>query len=195
MTSPEPLSEQKIFIERDPSAHGLLVAGPGTGKTFTLENRAEYLVEECEVDPDHITLLSLTRSMVRSLAERIKYGEAKTLHSFALGHLNRLGDAWDRQVADPWEQKNIVRGDLKRGYEQAFGIKIGLNRVQQFLERLSTSFRESQTEPQNMSDQDRQLFQVFQQQRELFRYRLMDELVFDLVVLSELSAGVENRST
>jgi superfamily I DNA/RNA helicase len=37
MAAQEPLPEQRAFIERAGAQHALLVAGPGTGKTFTLE--------------------------------------------------------------------------------------------------------------------------------------------------------------
>jgi DNA-binding NarL/FixJ family response regulator len=46
MGAPEPLPEQREFIERNAAANALLVAGPGTGKTWTLERRAEFLVNE-----------------------------------------------------------------------------------------------------------------------------------------------------
>src|SRR5512133_150080 len=98
MGQPEPLPEQRRFIERDANEHALLVAGPGTGKTFTIECRARFLVEQCGVDPDGIALLTLTRSLVESLAERVPYGRAQTFHSFALTWLNRLGEAWERRV-------------------------------------------------------------------------------------------------
>lgn len=188
MSLPEPLPEQRVFIDHPRDAHALLVAGPGTGKTFTLERRATFLVDKQGVDRDRIALLTLTRSLVQSLAERVPYGRAQTLHSFALSQLNRLGDAWDRRVADPWEVSNLVRIDLKLGYELAFNQPISLSRVGKFLDRLGSAFREDQDEPAEMSVEERRMFQVFQQQREFFRYRLMDELVYNLVRLLEQGA-------
>jgi DNA helicase-2/ATP-dependent DNA helicase PcrA len=195
MGAPEPLPEQRDFIEREPDAHALLVAGPGTGKTFTLERRAAFLVEQRGVDPERIALLTLTRSLVSSLAERVPYGRAQTLHSFALAQLNRLGDAWDRRVADPWEVENLVRTDLKLGFESAYDQRISRTRVGDFLDRLGSAFRANQDEPAAMSVEERRLFQVFQQQRELFRYRLMDELAYDLVRLLEQGAEIDDPPT
>jgi superfamily I DNA/RNA helicase len=191
MGGPEPLPEQRAFIEHEPGAHALLVAGPGTGKTFTLERRAAFLVDQRGADPDRIALLTLTRSLVRSLAERVPYGRAQTLHSFALAQLNSLGDAWDRRVADPWEVANLVRLDLKLGFDAAYGQSISRTRVGNFLDRLGSAFREEQDEPADMSVEERRLFQVFQHQRELFRYRLMDELAYDLVRLLEQGAELD----
>ncbi len=195
MGVPEPLPEQREFIERDAAAHALLVAGPGTGKTWTLERRAEFLVEERHIDPERIALLTLTRSLARSLGERIPYGHAQTLHSFALSQLNRLGDAWDRRVADPWEVKNLVRRDLQFGFRHAYGRSIQLRRIDRYLSELGTAFRNNQEEPPEMSVEQRQLHQVFLQQRELFRYRLMDELAYDLVRLLEQGAELDEPPT
>ncbi len=191
----EPLPEQREFIERDVAAHALLVAGPGTGKTWTLERRAEFLVDERHINPERIALLTLTRSLARSLGERIPYGRAQTLHSFSLSQLNRLGDAWDRRVADPWEVENLVRRDLQLGFREAYGHSIQLRRIDRYLSELGTAFRNNQNEPAEMSVEQRQLHQVFLQQRELFRYRLMDELAYDLVRLLEQGAELDEPPT
>ena len=195
MGVPEPLPEQREFIERDAAAHALLVAGPGTGKTWTLERRAEFLVDERHVDPERIALLTLTRSLARSLGERIPFGRAQTLHSFALSQLNRLGDAWDRRVADPWEVENLVRTDLKLGFRHEYGRSIPLRHIDRYLSELGTAFRNNQDEPTEMSVEQRQIHQVFLQQRELFRYRLMDELAYDLVRLLEQGADLDEPPT
>jgi len=174
------LDEQGDFIERARISSSLLVAGPGTGKTFTLERASEYLVDE-GIDPDQIALLTLTRAMAGSLSERVPHGKAETLHSFALRHLNIIGEAQNRRVADGWETNTLVREDLKLGVDQQFGTQVGLSRVGSYLDKLRKAFRRTQQEPRNLSGVDAQLHQVFQRQREMFRYRLLDELVVDLL--------------
>jgi hypothetical protein len=109
--------------------------------------------------------------------------------------LNRLGDAWDRRVADPWEVSELVRSDLKSGFELAYEHAISRTSVGKFLDRLGSAFRENQNEPSDMSIEERRLFQVFQHQRELFRYRLMDELSYDLVRLLEQGAELDEPPT
>jgi superfamily I DNA/RNA helicase len=192
---PEPLPEQRRFIERDATEHALLVAGPGTGKTFTIECRARFLVEQCGVDPDGIALLTLTRSLVESLAERVPYGRAQTFHSFALTWLNRLGEAWDRRVVAPDDVDDLVRLDLQQGAQLAFGATIRRDRIGDFIQRLGAAFRAEQAEPAEMSPEEQRLFQVFQHQRELFRYRLMDELAFDLIRLIDQGADLADPPT
>ena len=38
----------------------LITAGPGTGKTYTLVQRAIYLIEECNVKPESIFIATFT---------------------------------------------------------------------------------------------------------------------------------------
>jgi superfamily I DNA/RNA helicase len=81
--------------------------------------------------------------------------------------------------------RNLVEEDLRLGANESFGIQHGVGAVSDFLDRLSSAFRDDQTQPAEMSPEEVRLFEVFQQQRELFRYRLMDELAYDLANLIE----------
>lgn len=49
----------------------LITAGPGTGKTFTLVQRAIYLVQECNVAPEQIFIATFTEKAAKELITRI----------------------------------------------------------------------------------------------------------------------------
>ena len=49
----------------------LITAGPGTGKTFTLVQRAIYLIQEKEVRPEEILLATFTEKAAKELITRI----------------------------------------------------------------------------------------------------------------------------
>ncbi|HUW13435.1 MAG TPA: ATP-dependent helicase, partial [Anaerolineae bacterium] len=49
----------------------LLLAGPGTGKTYQLARRVKWLVEEREVLPEHITVITFTDEAMRKMRERL----------------------------------------------------------------------------------------------------------------------------
>lgn len=49
----------------------LLLAGPGTGKTYRLGKRIKYLIQEHEVSPDEITVITFTAGAARNMRERI----------------------------------------------------------------------------------------------------------------------------
>ncbi len=188
------LPEQRSFVERPPDEAALLAAGPGTGKTWVLERRSEHLVE-AGVDADDLAVLTLTRSLAAELSDRVPHGSASTLHSFALRHLNLLRDAWGRIVVSPWEQREIVREDLALGYKVAFDSGCSVTTVGAFLKKLGASFRDDQELPADLSPTEERLRQVFLQHRELFGYRLMDELAYDLVRLIEAGAELQHPPT
>ena len=91
---------------------------------------------------------------------------------------------------------DLVRLDLQYGVQEAFGVTTPRDRIGKFIrERLSSAFREGQNEPPQMTPEEQQLFHVFQHQRELFRYRLMDELTYDLLRLIDQGADLEDPPT
>ena len=49
----------------------LITAGPGTGKTFTLVQRAIYLIEECGILPEQILMATFTEKAAKELITRI----------------------------------------------------------------------------------------------------------------------------
>ena len=49
----------------------LITAGPGTGKTFTLVQRAIYLIQECGVLPEEIFIATFTEKAAKELVTRI----------------------------------------------------------------------------------------------------------------------------
>lgn len=49
----------------------LITAGPGTGKTYTLVQRAIYLIEECNVKPESIFIATFTEKAAKELVTRI----------------------------------------------------------------------------------------------------------------------------
>ena len=71
------------------------LAGPGTGKTFSLMRKIAYLLEERSVDPEKILVITFTRAGAADIQKELSKLEipsvdkiqAKTLHSFCLGVL------------------------------------------------------------------------------------------------------------
>lgn len=49
----------------------LITAGPGTGKTYTLVQRAIYLIEQCDVKPESIFIATFTEKAAKELITRI----------------------------------------------------------------------------------------------------------------------------
>lgn len=107
---------------RETGSPVLLVAGPGTGKSATIEERVVYLVTQ-GVNPAEIFAVSFTNASARDLGQRVQQALVKagatgagpsvgTLHALALRSL-RLGKLIqtypsDPQVLDRWEIRRLI---------------------------------------------------------------------------------------
>ncbi len=64
-------NEQQIVAIKSTEGPVLITAGPGTGKTFTLVQRAIYLIQECNVAPEDIFVATFTEKAAKELITRI----------------------------------------------------------------------------------------------------------------------------
>ena len=125
---PRNLVAQAAAIQRqqqaahEPGAPVLLVAGPGSGKSATIEERVTHLVAD-GVTPEEIFAVSFTNASTRDLGDRVQQALIKvgitdahpsvsTLHSLALRSLRRgnLIQTYpsDPQVLDRWEIRRLI---------------------------------------------------------------------------------------
>jgi len=124
---PEQLAEataaQKAAAQ-DPSPHVRVIAGPGTGKSQTIEQRVCWLLDQ-GADAGRIVAVSFTRAAAEDLGARIRHAclfgghpsgvATGTLHSLALRALraaNRLSYPADPVVLHRWEQVNIFDAEF-----------------------------------------------------------------------------------
>ena len=68
--SNHPTSQQRQAIEHSPSPL-MIMAGAGTGKTFTLVKRMVHLIENENIDPFHILMITYTERAARELKEKV----------------------------------------------------------------------------------------------------------------------------
>lgn len=111
----------------DPAPQIRLVAGPGTGKSYSINERVAWLINS-GVAPNHIFAISFTRASAADLDHNIKSSctsipnidriQVSTLHSLALKILSRGGQLTqypaNPRVLDDWEQRNIFEEELKQ---------------------------------------------------------------------------------
>ena len=122
----------------DASRQVRVVAGPGTGKSFAIEERVRWLLEQ-GVDPTAIWGVSFTRAAARDLRDRVhaycsrrglpmaEIVRVSTLHSLALRALRaaRLLEAYPTEplVLDQWELENVF--DAEFGQVAGLGEALG----------------------------------------------------------------------
>ena len=67
----------------------LLLAGPGTGKTYTLGLRLKYLIDEMDVPTDSITVITFTADAAKNMRSRISDPEKEALSDFIRTNLRK----------------------------------------------------------------------------------------------------------
>ena len=94
-------SEQEDIIRADPSERIFVNAGPGTGKTYTLIEKINYMVQWQGVEPETIQVLCFTNAAVEEVKDRLaKFVDdggtrslinvdVRTFHSFAWWLINQ----------------------------------------------------------------------------------------------------------
>ena len=83
------LDKYQEEIIHDNSDRLLVVAGAGSGKTFTIVNKIKYLIEECGYKPNEILCISFTNETVNNLINRVGYKiDCFTFHKLALEIIN-----------------------------------------------------------------------------------------------------------
>lgn len=99
-----------------------IIAGAGTGKTFTLINRINYLITEKDTLPNKILTLTFTNKAAHELKERlVKMGQPNTLaltfHSLAAKLLRKYWQA-DFEILSSKEAEKILAEVLNKEEEK-----------------------------------------------------------------------------
>jgi len=164
-------------------SHARLLAGPGTGKTLTLTRRIVHLINEQDVSPDEILVLSFTRAAIHELRERVnselesqgkRLPRISTVHSFALRQLLKNSEIISTlprplRIADDWEERWIIQEDLKQR------LNTRIKEIQGKFNLLSADWQtlvESFPDPRFLG--------AWHEHREIYGYTLRAELVYQL---------------
>ena len=186
----EGLSEDQIEAASHLGMHARVLAGPGTGKTRTLSQRVEFLVESAGFDSQNILMLTFTRAAAAVLREqvrrRLEPGETEiprvsTLHSFALRQIVRNQNLvavlpQPLRIADDWEERNIIQEDLKRLLDS------DVRKIGKKFEQLSADWETLTAESEDWEQlfPDPRFLGAWRQHRRTYGYTLRSELVYQL---------------
>ncbi|MFL3005756.1 MAG: UvrD-helicase domain-containing protein, partial [Candidatus Neomarinimicrobiota bacterium] len=111
----EPNKSQNAAIRQQPSPL-MILAGAGTGKTFTLQNRIVHLINYYEVNPKHILAITYTEKAAKELKGRIinQIGSraqtmtVSTFHSFCFKILKEFGNDTLPQLLEESEAIHLI---------------------------------------------------------------------------------------
>ena len=111
----EPNKRQNAAIRHQPSPL-MILAGAGTGKTFTLQNRIVHLTNYYEINPKHILAITYTEKAAKELKNRIinQIGSkaqtmtVSTFHSFCFKILKEFGSDTLPQLLEESEAIHLL---------------------------------------------------------------------------------------
>jgi superfamily I DNA/RNA helicase len=191
-----------------------LIAGPGSGKSFAIQERVKWLLER-EISPDTIYVISFTRASTLDLRNRIieycknaglnnvEQINISTLHSLALRALRVAGLLTypaDPLVLDDFELDNILDIEFSRssGYIPKEGVGYSPGRCKTIRIDYEAFCGTGQWEPPNnippsppISQEERQAYKRFHNPRtQIYSCVLPGEIVRQCVV--NMQAGLLN---
>lgn len=189
MSWDEKLTEEQKTAASHFGGHACLLAGPGTGKTLALTRHICYLVEEQNIEPSKILVITFTRAAAHELRQRVKaeLGNDKmpiisTLHSFALRQLLRnlriiTTLPQPLRIADDWEERHIILEDIKK--------LLNLKRIDdasKYFNLLSADWQTLTADESNWNESfpNPAFLGAWREHRERYGYTLRSELVYQL---------------
>lgn len=95
----------------------LVLAGPGSGKTFVITQRIQYLIEEHHVKPEHILVITFTKAAAKEMQERfVKLSDGQilpvsfgTFHAIFFHILQHTYSFDSRNIMKESEKKQVLK--------------------------------------------------------------------------------------
>lgn len=178
------LTEEQKVVTKYVDTNACLLAGPGTGKTRCITRRVVYLIEELDVSPEQILILTFTRKAADELRNRVKKAletqngvNVFTLHSYALTQLLKNSSSHSLpkplRIADDYEENEIIVRDLMRllNWDNKL-VKKKLKDMSSDWELLGCNVADRKPDPRFIS--------AWNTHRILYGYTLRAELVYQL---------------
>lgn len=184
-----PTNEQALIIQHDPSKHGRVLSGPGTGKSWTCVQLVKRLQEK--FPSLKIGMLTFTRAATKELNKEMgKVGKSKvfpsTIHSFALSLLLAYRESGQLinplRIADSWELEKLVRPNIARRLRDAGFERVNSKTVKNLEQELSAKWQSLDDNQVLIADFDPYVRNAYvglwETHRPVFGYTLLAELPF-----------------
>ena len=119
---------QEDIIRADPHSSCFVDAGPGTGKTYTLIQKLNYMVTKENVDPEGILVLCFTNAAVDEIKSRLNRFvqdgadrslaniDVRTFHSFAWWLINQANEEF---ASSGWSRVDMMSLSYETSLEKA----------------------------------------------------------------------------
>lgn len=184
-----PTQEQQRIIEHNPSRNGRVLAGPGTGKSWTCVALISHLSRTHQ--DLHVRLLTFTRAATQELAKKVNKAKLvtvkpTTIHSFALSILLHNPQAASLpqpiRIPDDWELKKLIHSDLARLLRKRGFNKVNVKKIEKLEIEYSARWQSLDDKAQliaNLEPQVRNAYiGLWETHRRIFGYTLLAELPY-----------------
>jgi DNA helicase-2/ATP-dependent DNA helicase PcrA len=158
-------AEQQRFIDGSLDGHSRLLAGPGTGKSFTSVALLERLAALDPKPRSH--MITFTRAATKELQGKFKeHGgdlterAPSTAHSFAMSVLMRADPGATIRMADDWEKRYLIE-ELVKARLVGAGHKVDIKEVQQLTGEMAAGWESLDHQKLELVDRDPTLALAF----------------------------------
>lgn len=193
-------AEQQAFLCHDPTRSARLLAGPGTGKSFT---SVAYLEKIANDRPElRVNYITFTRAATAEFAKKMQdAGLAalggrlpQTMHGFALSLLLKYRSSklpYPLRIIDSWEEKNLIHPDISRELKSKGFTSATPTMVKKLQDEIAAGFNSLDQAPLPLTDGSPALMQAYRGvwavNRQIYGYSLLSELPYQAgQVLSDL---------
>jgi len=116
----------------------LVLAGPGSGKTTVVTRRVQYLIQDCNISPSSILVITFTKAAAREMKERFLrlMGEEQTCVSFGTFHAIFFQIL---KLAYGFHANQILKEDVRHQYlrELTQNLKLEIEDEEDFINGIS----------------------------------------------------------
>lgn len=184
----------------------LVLAGPGSGKTFTITQRIFYLIEKADISPENILVITFTKDAALSMQNRFQEQSQQTLsvnfgtfHS-VFYHILRasnvitsnqlLTDAQKKKLILPILKKYISRTDLQYRQndlsEEAVMVLSAVSYVKNTGDRSTAAKRL----PMDLQPSFPEIYDAYEKARKMEKGIDFDDMVYECVGLLQRDAAL-----
>ncbi|WP_124067569.1 ATP-dependent helicase [Clostridium sp. E02] len=103
----------------------LVLAGPGSGKTFTITHRVRYLIQQYGVNPSNILVITFTKAAAREMKDRFLNLTEGTSATVGFGTFHAI---FFRilKYAYRYDARNIIREEQKIGFVKEEMVRLNI---------------------------------------------------------------------
>ncbi len=187
----------------------LIVAGPGTGKTFTLAHRVAYLLQKGIARHEQILAVTFTNKAAREMADRLRIilgdGNAvnkmtiKTFHALALDIISlearALGIEHAVSILNVGDRTRFVKTAIQRTHDDLFVSELDPDAISDLISKLKQFLLLPEDDlagsvPESLSDQFPSIYKTYQEILDENRLLDFDDLILNTVRLFETDQAI-----